>query len=193
MRQVIEPRGLTREQAAAYIGVSAPQFMQLVAAQRMPTPKRFGDQLRWDRHEIDRVFDATDAALRNMDAWSSFISAATGTKPSPSEEPTGTSERRVAIPEKTPRQETREAAERRRTIRRSPMQKRDKIALAALYDQREGIRERDLPKGVTFRTEENLLARGYITTTKEQPWGWSLWRLTKRGVEAVERGEAKLE
>ena len=51
-------RGLSREQAAAYVGVSAGLFDQLVADDRMPAPRLAGRRRIWDRAEVDAAFAA---------------------------------------------------------------------------------------------------------------------------------------
>ena len=58
------PRGLSREEAAAYIGVSPSLFDILVKDGRMPTPKRINSRVVWDRLKLDvafEVLDGTDA------------------------------------------------------------------------------------------------------------------------------------
>ena len=60
---VTPPRGLRREQAAAYVGVSASYFDTLVDAGLMPSPKRLaaGDTRGvavWDRLALDFAFEA---------------------------------------------------------------------------------------------------------------------------------------
>jgi predicted DNA-binding transcriptional regulator AlpA len=50
------PRGLDREEAARYIGVSATKFDQLVADRRMPKPKRVDGRVLWDRLRLDAAF-----------------------------------------------------------------------------------------------------------------------------------------
>ena len=52
------PRGLSRLQAAAYVGVSAGTFDKLVSEGRMPKPKPIGARRVYDRVEIDSAFDA---------------------------------------------------------------------------------------------------------------------------------------
>ena len=65
----LPPRGLSRGEAAAYIGVSPSKFDQLVRDGLMPRPKRFGS-VRWDRHLIDKAFDALpDEDGRADDVW----------------------------------------------------------------------------------------------------------------------------
>lgn len=60
------PRGLSRLQAAAYIGISASTFDLMVQTGRMPPPKRIGSRRVWDRHALDAAFDdLPDAAEPN--------------------------------------------------------------------------------------------------------------------------------
>ena len=54
----LPPRGLRREEAAAYIGVSPSTFDKMVADGRMPIPKRINARTVWDRKRIDLAFDA---------------------------------------------------------------------------------------------------------------------------------------
>jgi predicted DNA-binding transcriptional regulator AlpA len=52
-----ERRGLSRGEAAEYIGVGVSTFDALVADLRMPAPKRIDGRRVWDRHQLDRAFD----------------------------------------------------------------------------------------------------------------------------------------
>ena len=54
---MLPPRGLCREAAAAYVGVSPSKFDVLVVDQRMPKPKRVDGRRVWDRVALDRSFD----------------------------------------------------------------------------------------------------------------------------------------
>ena len=54
----LPPRGLSRVEAAAYVGVSATLFDQMVADQRMPKPKRINTRRVWDRIQLDAAFSA---------------------------------------------------------------------------------------------------------------------------------------
>ena len=54
----LPPRGLSREQAAAYVGVSPTFFDQLVTDRSMPRPKRIGRRCLWDRIQLDAAFTA---------------------------------------------------------------------------------------------------------------------------------------
>lgn len=66
------PRGLSREEAAAYIGVSPGKFDQLVADGRMPPPKAIDGRRVWDRLALDRAFAALPDAdgAQSDDIWS---------------------------------------------------------------------------------------------------------------------------
>jgi hypothetical protein len=54
----LPPRGLSRVEAAAYIGVSVTFFDQLVDDGRMPHPKLINTRKVWDRLSLDRAFEA---------------------------------------------------------------------------------------------------------------------------------------
>jgi hypothetical protein len=64
------PRGLSRREAAAYIGVSPTLFDLLVKDGRMPGPKRINSRTIWDRLGLDDAFDALpDEGLKNANPW----------------------------------------------------------------------------------------------------------------------------
>lgn len=50
-------RGLCRVKAAAYVGIGATKFTELVADGRMPRPKRIDGRLVWDRLALDAAFE----------------------------------------------------------------------------------------------------------------------------------------
>ena len=54
----LPPRGLSREQAAAYYGVSPGLFDVMVADGRAPQPKEINRRLVWDRLQLDSAFSA---------------------------------------------------------------------------------------------------------------------------------------
>ena len=54
----LAPRGLSRVQAAAYVGISPTLFDELVADHRMPKPKRINARKVWDRAQLDEAFEA---------------------------------------------------------------------------------------------------------------------------------------
>ena len=71
----IPRRGLSREEAAMYLGVSASKFDELVRDGRMPGPKRIDGRKIWDVHALDLAFnslpDDNDQVQKNTfdDAW----------------------------------------------------------------------------------------------------------------------------
>ena len=54
----LPPRGLSREQAAAYVGISPSLFDMLIKDGRMPGPKRINSRVVWDRLKLDAAFEA---------------------------------------------------------------------------------------------------------------------------------------
>lgn len=52
------PRGLSREEAARYVGVGTTLFDELVAEGAMPRPKRLHNRVVWDRVELDMAFSS---------------------------------------------------------------------------------------------------------------------------------------
>lgn len=61
----LPPRGLSRGQAAEYVGVSPSTFDKMVTAGEMPRPKRIGGRVIWDRKQLDCAFDAFDDGGEN--------------------------------------------------------------------------------------------------------------------------------
>lgn len=55
--QAVQPRGLRRAAAAAYLGVSPSHFDKERAAGGIPAPRRLFGVLLWDRHDLDLLFD----------------------------------------------------------------------------------------------------------------------------------------
>lgn len=54
---LLTPRGLTRAQAAAYVGMSVDKFEKRVRIGSLPKPLPFGRPQVWDRHALDRALD----------------------------------------------------------------------------------------------------------------------------------------
>lgn len=59
------PRGLSREEAARYVGVGTTTFDGLVQEGRMPRPMRLGKRVIWDRLKIEAAFADLDEAREN--------------------------------------------------------------------------------------------------------------------------------
>lgn len=70
----IEPRGLSRVQAAGYVGVSPALFDVMVADGRMPSPKIINSRKVWDRRGLDVSFDALPQK-EERDPWDCVLSA----------------------------------------------------------------------------------------------------------------------
>jgi hypothetical protein len=71
----IEPRGLGRIKAAAYIDVSPTKFDEMVKDGRMPPPKRIDGRKVWDRRRLDEAFEALpdDAADNSNNPWAEVL------------------------------------------------------------------------------------------------------------------------
>lgn len=68
----LPPRGLSRVEAAAYVGISATKFDELVSTGRMPAPKRIDGRVVWDRLRLDAAFEALpDESNYADDPWGS--------------------------------------------------------------------------------------------------------------------------
>lgn len=62
-------RGLSREAAAAYVGISTSLFDTMVSDGRMPPPKRINSRTIWDVRAIDRAFDRLPGGSTDDDDW----------------------------------------------------------------------------------------------------------------------------
>jgi hypothetical protein len=50
------PRGMSRDEAARYIGVGVTKFDEMVSDRRMPRPKRVDGRVIWDRFKLEAAF-----------------------------------------------------------------------------------------------------------------------------------------
>jgi excisionase family DNA binding protein len=65
-------RGLSRTDAASYVGVGPTKFDEMVADGRMPAPRRIDGRKVWDVCELDSHFDALphdDSAAAISSSW----------------------------------------------------------------------------------------------------------------------------
>jgi predicted DNA-binding transcriptional regulator AlpA len=65
-------RGLSRMEAAAYVGISPSKFDQLVQEGRMPGPRRIDIRKVWDVRELDLCFDELprdDSGAATGNSW----------------------------------------------------------------------------------------------------------------------------
>jgi hypothetical protein len=65
----IEPRGLSRLEAADYVGVGGTKFDEMVRDGRMPAGKHIDARVVWDRRKLDAamdvLFDSESASADN--------------------------------------------------------------------------------------------------------------------------------
>lgn len=54
----LPPRGLSRVQAAEYVGISPSLFDEMVDDKRMPKPRMINKRRIWDLKQLDKAFDA---------------------------------------------------------------------------------------------------------------------------------------
>lgn len=52
----LAPRGLSRDEAASYLGIGATLFDDLVKSGALPSAHKLRGAVRWDRLEIDEAF-----------------------------------------------------------------------------------------------------------------------------------------
>lgn len=66
----LAPRGLSRVQSSAYIGVSPSLFDEMVKDGRMPIPMRINARTVWDRMRLNETFAAlSDGGRGGDDPW----------------------------------------------------------------------------------------------------------------------------
>ncbi len=68
-QQRSEPRGLSRVDAAAYVGVGVTKFDEMVGDGRMPRPKRIDGRVVWDRRALDDAFEALPETSETINPW----------------------------------------------------------------------------------------------------------------------------
>jgi predicted DNA-binding transcriptional regulator AlpA len=71
-RNRIEPRGLSRVEAAHYLGISPSKFDQLRKDGRIPPPRMIDGRKVWDVRDLDAAFEAfpLEAASEVEEDWS---------------------------------------------------------------------------------------------------------------------------
>ena len=65
----VMPRGLSRVQAAAYVGVSPATFDRMIKDGLMPKPVRIYSRTVWDIRKLDAAFAALDTDDAADDPW----------------------------------------------------------------------------------------------------------------------------
>ena len=71
----LPPRGLSRAEAAAYIGVGTTLFDTMIAERTMPGPKQIHGRTVWDRLKLDQAFAALPERDGNCDVnpWDKYL------------------------------------------------------------------------------------------------------------------------
>jgi predicted DNA-binding transcriptional regulator AlpA len=68
------PRGLSREEAARWIGISPSLFDLMVKDGRMPGPKLINSRVVWDRYRLDAAIEALpDRDEAANDDWKAAV------------------------------------------------------------------------------------------------------------------------
>lgn len=203
----IEPRGLSLMQAALYVGVGSIVFLELVRDGHMPSPKIIGPYKVWDRKMLDEAFDelSSETTLRAHTGPQTPGDAGKRER-IPIYVPPPTKEQIAAVRLKSDMARYGQSTEGmtdaqidelelqyherwKKKVKASPLNKREKVALPILYQERHrGLLHGEI-KGISWSTEERLEARGYVTVTRHNESPVS-WQITAAGIEAFERGEA---
>ena len=69
----LAPRGLSRAEAAAYIGVGVTKFDEMVTDGRMPRSKHIDGRRVWDRLKLDMAFAELPGDEENgLNPWDEF-------------------------------------------------------------------------------------------------------------------------
>ena len=67
-------RGLSRAEAAYYVGVGISKFDEMVKDSRMPAPKRIDGKVIWDRRQIDEAFELLSDGSEDGNPWDRMAS-----------------------------------------------------------------------------------------------------------------------
>jgi hypothetical protein len=165
----IPRRGLSRTEAAIYIGIGPTKFDGLVADGRMPKPRKIDARLVWDIMALDDAFDALpgDESQIDLCPWDDASPASVNAA--------------QARNECTPPIVFKPLApgEWERQIRASPLGKRERAGLGAYYDARN--EKLNYVKGAGIGTIERLEARGFIAVAEVRGDRVPFYRITPEG------------
>ena len=165
----IPRRGLSRTEAAIYIGINSTKFDELVADGRMPKPRKIDARRVWDIRALDDAFDALpgDETQVDLGPWgdsspASVDAAQIRNKYTPP----------IVFKPLAP-------GEWERQIRAGPLGKRERAGLAAYYDARN--EKLSYIKGAGIGTIERLEARGFIAVAEVRGDRVPFYRITPEG------------
>jgi predicted DNA-binding transcriptional regulator AlpA len=69
----LPPRGLHREAAAQYIGISPGKFDEMIVDGRMPKAVQIDGRKVWDRRALDLAFDALGETIGVSNPWDQIL------------------------------------------------------------------------------------------------------------------------
>jgi predicted DNA-binding transcriptional regulator AlpA len=67
--RLLQRRGLSRVEAAMYIGISPGKFDEMVADGRMPRPVKIDSRKVWDVRSLDQAFDELPEENPASNSW----------------------------------------------------------------------------------------------------------------------------
>lgn len=167
--QPIPRRGVSRSEAAIYVGISPTKFDELVADGRMPKPRKIDARRIWDILALDDAFDALPGAEEHTERnpWDDVWSLE-GDSPKANTELISPVVFKMCSP-----------GEWERKVCASPLGKRERAGLKAYYDDRnEQLR---YIKGAGIGTIERLEARGFISVAEVRGNRVPFYRITAEG------------
>jgi hypothetical protein len=191
----IPRRGLSRLEAAIYVGVSTTKFDELVSDGRMPQPKRIDARKVWDIRALDQAFDILpgEGESESGSDWSDISTDAYGyenttrSKPIPALAPRylelakedNDSQRTLERMVEEGLARVWEPGEWEAEVRSRPLGKRERAALRAFYEA-----QNEPPqyiKGTGLDTTERLAARGFVAVVEKRGDRVPFYRITADG------------
>lgn len=165
----IPRRGVSRTEAATYIGVSTTKFDQLVGDGRMPKPRKIDARRIWDIRALDDAFDALPGGEERMERnpWDDIWSIE-GDSPKARTELISPVVFKTWAP-----------GEWEQKICGSPLGKRELAGLGAYFNARND--KLGYIKGVGISTIERLEARGFISVAERRGDRVPYYRITPKG------------
>lgn len=165
----IPRRGLSRTEAAIYIGVSPTKFDQMIGDGRMPKPRRIDARRVWDIRALDEAFDVLAGGEDYMttNPWDDVLAAGGDALEPPKEFVP-----HIVFKKYAP-------GEWEKEVCASPLGKRELAGLGAYY----GARNEKLSyiKGAGINTAERLEARGFISVAEKRGDRVPYYRITPEG------------
>lgn len=70
--EVVPQRGLSRQEAARYVGISTTKFEELIGEGQMPRTFRIGSRTIWDLRKLDAAFDLLSGPEEEADSFADW-------------------------------------------------------------------------------------------------------------------------